>query len=62
MYFKSYPLGTEISDAHYRLIVLFNIIIPISLHYLPIFLLKETVAQDFQLLYSIILLTVCRFM
>ena len=61
MYFNSFPLGTEISDAHYRLIVLFNIIIPISLHYLPIFLLKETVAQDFQLLYSIILLTVCRF-
>ena len=61
MYFNSFPLGTEISDAHYRLIVLFNII-PISLHYLPIFLLKETVAQDFQLLYSIILLTVWRFM
>ena len=61
MNFKSYPLGTEISDAHYRLIVLFNII-PISLHYLSIFLLKETVAQDFQLLCSIILLTVCRFM
>ena len=61
MYFNSFPLGTEISDAHYRLIVLFNII-PISLHYLSIFLLKETVAQDFQLLCSIILLTVCRFM